>query len=76
MSLRIKLNEFDIKQLDGGGIPILKYQGALFTGTVFENENDGTLSWEKEYKDGFQEGWCRSFYPSGKKNKNTKLIII
>jgi len=72
MSLRIKLSEFDITQLDVGGIPILEYQKVLFTGIVFENEDNGTLSWEKEYKDDFQEGWCRSFYPSGKKKQEYK----
>lgn len=72
MSLRIKLSEFDITQLDGGGIPILEYQSVLFTGTVFENENDGTLSWEKEYKDGFQEGWCRSYHKNGKVKEQYK----
>jgi antitoxin component YwqK of YwqJK toxin-antitoxin module len=73
MSLRIKLSEFDIMYLDGGGVPILDYNGQPFTGIVFENHKDGiTLAWEKEYEKGYQEGWCRSFYPSGKKHLEYK----
>lgn len=37
-----------------------------FTGIIFKNRNDGTLAWEEEYKNGFQEGWCRSYYKTGR----------
>lgn len=72
MSLRIELSGFNITQLDGGGIPFLKYNGHPFTGVVFKNRNDGTLAWEKEYEKGFQEGWCRSYYKNGNKAQEYK----
>ena len=81
MSLRIKEGDskLSIPRLDGGGVPIFNYEGKPFTGIVFENENDGSLSWEEEYIDGFQEGWYRSFHKNGKIKQQWKAhnnIII
>lgn len=72
--LRIKESDKDltISRLDGGGVPIFYYKGKPFTGIVFENEDDGSLSWEEEYENGFQEGWVRYYYKNGKVKQEYK----
>lgn len=74
MSLRIKIGDSKLKipRLDGGGVPIYHYEGKPYTGFVFDNHDNGNLAWEEEYQDGYQEGWWRSFYSSGKKKKEYK----
>ena len=70
MSQRIQEGnpQLKIDRLDGGGVPIYYYEGKPFTGTVFKNHRDGiTLAWEEEYESGYQEGWCRYYYPLGEK---------
>lgn len=74
MSLKIQEGNFKLKieRLDGGGMPIYYYEGKPFTGIVFKNREDGSLAWEEEYIDGFQEGWWRSYYKNGKMNEEYK----
>lgn len=75
MSIRIKEGDpkLNIPRLDGGGVPIYHYEGKPFTGVVFKNHKNGSiLAWEEEYENGFQEGWCRYYYPSGKKHLEYK----
>lgn len=69
------IQKLTIPHLDGGGVPIFNYERKPFTGIVFENEDDGSLSWEEEYIDGFQEGWYKSFHKTEKLNNNGKHII-
>jgi len=75
MSIRIKEGDskLTIPRLDGGGEPIYHYEGKPFTGIVFKNHNDGVvLAWEKEYENGFQEGWVRRYFLSGEKRQEYK----
>ncbi len=65
--LRVQEEESEIPQLDGGGVPVYNYKGKPFTGVVFKKRQDGSLAWEQEYQNGFQEGWCRSYHKNGKK---------
>ncbi len=75
MALRIKESdpELTIPRLDGGGIPIFHYKGSPFTGIVYENEKDGSLAWEEEYKNGFQEGWIRYYHKNGRIKKEFNM---
>jgi antitoxin component YwqK of YwqJK toxin-antitoxin module len=77
--MRIKFEEAEIDRLDGGGVPIIFFQGKPFTGIVYETEADGSIAWEEEYINSYQEGWTRSFHPNGKlaqeyKSHNNKII--
>lgn len=67
MELRIREEELEIVRLDGGGMPILSYNGILFTGTLVKFSSEGYLAFEREYIDGFEEGWFRSFFKNGNK---------
>ena len=69
---RVSLDEFDIEQLDGGGVPILFYDGKPFTGIVYQLEKDGSLGYEEEYENGYQEGWVRYYHPNGKLEQECK----
>lgn len=44
---------------------MFKYEGKLFTGILVAYEEDGSLVVEEEYKEGYLDGWVRSYYPSG-----------
>lgn len=79
MSIRITIKEAEIDQLDGGGTPIIYFKGKPFTGIVYENEVDGSLAWEEEYLNSYQEGWTKYYYKNGKikeeyKSHNNKVV--
>lgn len=55
-----KYKDLELWYLDGGGVPVYRYQGIPFTGIVEEyNEGDTVLLAENEYLNRFQEGWKR-----------------
>jgi len=63
---RINIDECDFDEVDGGGSPIWEYQGKRFTGVLICYEKDGTLSYEQECQDGYEEGWYRAYHANGK----------
>lgn len=65
--LTIKESELTCNRLDGGGVPIYYHNGSPFTGIVLRYYDTGELFCEEEYKDGYQEGWFRSYHKNGKK---------
>jgi antitoxin component YwqK of YwqJK toxin-antitoxin module len=73
MTNRQNIKDLELIRLDGGGTPIYHFNNKPFTGIVFDIEEDGTLSWEEEYIDGFQEGWTRTYHPNGKPEEECKM---
>lgn len=65
--LTIKESELTCNRLDGGGVPIYYHNGSPFTGIVLRYYDTGEIFCEEEYKDGYQEGWFRSYHKNGKK---------
>jgi antitoxin component YwqK of YwqJK toxin-antitoxin module len=63
MTLRINMDD-----VDNGTDDIIMYQGKKFTGILYELSYDGagTLSYEREYVDGFPDGDYRSWWDQGK----------
>ncbi|MEE4000006.1 hypothetical protein V1T75_06610 [Tenacibaculum sp. FZY0031] len=77
--LRIREEDLNLFSMDGGGSPILYYQGKPFTGFCLTYEEEGWLSGEEEYVNGYQEGWVRDYYKNGQleseyKMSNNKLV--
>lgn len=65
---RINENNSDLElwYLDGGGVPVYRYQEIPFTGIVEEyNEGNTILLAENEYLNRFQEGWIKTYYSNG-----------
>ena len=58
--------------IDGGGSPIYKYNGELFTGIV-EDYLNGILSYEGEYQKGYLEGWVKFYHPNGILEEERKM---
>lgn len=71
--LRVKELSKDLKVvgLDGGGIVIYHYKERPFSGVVYDEE-DGYVAWEVEYKEGYQEGWVKYYFRSGKLRQESK----
>jgi len=63
--MRINEDDLEMAGIDGGGTPVWHYKGKPFTGTLFCNEDDGSLSYEQECQEGFEEGLYQSYYPNG-----------
>ena len=75
--LRIKEEDLEFVNIDGGGIPIYNYQGKPFTGILLEYYDD-ILYREIEYIHGYQDGIEISYNESGQIEykyylKNNKL---
>ncbi|AQX04351.1 hypothetical protein BAX97_00255 [Elizabethkingia meningoseptica] len=64
-TLRVKDEDLEFIDIDGGGIPIYHYQGKPFTGIMMEYYNN-ELYRELGYVNGYQEGVERVFYDNGK----------
>lgn len=64
-TLKVKDEDLEFINIDGGGIPIYHYQGKPFTGIVMEYYED-ELARELGYVNGFQEGIERAYYDNGK----------
>lgn len=71
--LRVKEEELELVGLDGGGMGILHYKGKPFTGVSLTYEDEGWLSMEEEYQNGFQEGWIRDYYENGQLKSEYKM---
>jgi len=79
MTLKIREEDLEYWYNDPGGIPTYKYNGEPFTGTMLTYEDEGWLSGEDEYENGYQEGWTRIYYRSGQieeeyKSQNTVTV--
>lgn len=74
MTTRIKESDenLTILRLDGGGIPIYEYKGKPFTGIVYDEEDNGSIAWEEEYNEGYQEGWVKYYYSNGALRQQSK----
>jgi len=77
--LRVKEEDLELVAFDGGGIGILHYKGKPFTGVCLIYEDAGWLSLEKEFQNGYEEGWVRDYYENGQleseyKMSNNKLV--
>ncbi|QDZ61021.1 hypothetical protein EVD19_11655 [Elizabethkingia meningoseptica] len=59
-TLRVKDEDLEFIDIDGGGIPIYHYQGKPFTGIMMEYYNN-ELYRELGYVNGYQEGVERVF---------------
>lgn len=75
--LRVKEEDLEFVDIDGGGTPIYHYQGKSFTGMLLEYY-DSILYREIEYINGYEDGVEKVFYESGKikhefHSKNNKL---
>jgi antitoxin component YwqK of YwqJK toxin-antitoxin module len=70
----LTINEKNLTMIgfDGGGSPIWHYKNKPFTGLLVCYEDDGTKAYEKECKDGYEEGWHRSYYPNGQMDEEYK----
>ncbi|WP_407500597.1 toxin-antitoxin system YwqK family antitoxin [Elizabethkingia anophelis] len=76
-TLRVKEEDLEFIDIDGGGTPIYHYQGKPFTGMLLEYY-DNILYREIEYINGYEDGVERVFYENGKvknefQSKNNKL---
>ncbi|OBS13475.1 hypothetical protein ATE49_12490 [Elizabethkingia miricola] len=76
-TLRVKEEELEFIDIDGGGTPIYHYQGKPFTGMLLEYY-DNILYREIEYINGYEDGVERVFYENGKvknefQSKDNKL---
>jgi len=76
-TLKVKEEDLEFIDIDGGGIPIYHYQGKPFTGLMMEYYGK-ELFRELGYVNGYQEGIERVFYDNGKIKhefylKNNKL---
>lgn len=65
MALKIKYEDLEHGGFDSGGSEILLYQGGPFTGICQIYEDEGWLSGENEYQNGYLEGWIRDYYENG-----------
>lgn len=77
----MKVNELDLElvDFDGGGMGIYHYQGKPFTGLMLILDQDEDVVGEREYVDGYEEGWTRYFYKNGKlkeEHKSSKNLLI
>lgn len=77
--LRIKEEDLELVGFDGGGTGILHHKGKPFTGVCLIYEDAGWLSLEKEFQNGYEEGWVRDYYENGQleseyKMSNNKLV--
>lgn len=63
--LRINEDDLELTGFDGGGQPIFHYNGKPFTGILVMYEDDGTLSYEQEHQDGYNEGLFRPYHKNG-----------
>ena len=64
-NLKVKREDLEFVDIDGGGIPIYNYQGKPFTGILLEYYND-LVSRELEYINGYQDGIETSYYETGR----------
>lgn len=69
---RIKQEDLELTGVDGGGAPMYNYNGKPFTGILLGYEKDGTLAFEEEFENGYQEGWTRYYHPNGKLEQEYK----
>lgn len=65
MSLRIKEEELELVGVDSGDTEILHYKWKPFTGVYLLYEDEGWLSVETEFKNGYHQGWIRCYYENG-----------
>lgn len=73
MALKIKYEDLEHGGFDFGGSEILLYQGKPFTGICQIYEDEGWLSGENEYQNGYLEGWVRDYYENGQLETEYKL---
>lgn len=77
--IKVKEEELEFIDIDGGGIPIYHYQGNPFTGVVVDYFfGTNKIAGETEYVNGYQEGVERNYYENGNieyecYKKNNKL---
>lgn len=71
--LRVHEDELTAIGFDGQSL-IWAYNGERFTGIMLCFENDGTLSYEQECTNGYQDGWCRAYHPNGRKSEEYELL--
>lgn len=63
---KIRVNFDDLVYTSGTSEEILSYSGELFTGyAVLDYFPDGSVSYEKEYRNGEVMGWINEYYPTG-----------
>ena len=66
-TLRVKDEDLEFIDIDGGGIPIYHYQGKPFTGIIVDYFfGTNIIAGETEYINGYQEGVDRVYYENGK----------
>jgi antitoxin component YwqK of YwqJK toxin-antitoxin module len=66
-TLKVKEEDLEFIDIDGGGIPIYHYQGKPFTGIIIDYFLDtNVVAGETEYINGYQEGVERVYYDNGK----------
>lgn len=63
--LRVKDEDLEFINVDGGGMPIYHYQGKPFTGILLEYY-DNILYRELEFVNGYEEGFERKYYENGR----------
>jgi len=67
--MSLYINEDDLEcRFEDGGSPVWEYEGRLFTGILFCNEADGTLAYEQECENGYENGWYCSYHTNGRKD--------
>ncbi len=71
--LRIKEEDLELVGVDSRATEILYYNGKPFTGVCLIYEKEGWLSVEKEFENGFQQGWIRDFYQNGQVETELKM---
>lgn len=71
--LKVKAEELEPTGIDSGGSAMYNYKGQPFTGIRLLYEDEGWLSLEEEYQNGYLEGWVRSYYKNGKLEEEYQL---
>lgn len=56
------------------GTPYWEHEEHPFTGILVCHDHRGRLTFEKECRNGFEEGWNCSFHPNGK--INTEYMVV
>ena len=51
--------------LEYGGLKYMPFSEKPFSGKVFELYDNGKKHWEKVYKNGLEDGYYKSWYPTG-----------
>ncbi len=73
MDLRLKKESLELVGVDSGGNEIVYYQGKPFAGTMYENEDNGSLAYEIEFQNGYREGWIKYYYSNGQLEEEYQL---